>query len=130
MNAFHPYIALLPVNELKVNVNTGGADVLRSLGNSLTLEEAEALAETPREFRDVAEANAQYAGLADSAEALTVTSAFFEVRVRVELGDARAELVSVLHRHPNTGRVRLLGRDFGRRVPSIFYGTTASGEQP
>lgn len=125
-----PHVALLPVNELKVNVNTGGADVLRSLGNSLTLEEAEALAETPREFRDIAEARAQYAGLADSAETLTVTSAFFEVRVRVELGDARAELISMLHRNPNTGEVRLLGRDFGRRVPSVFGGKTAPGEQP
>ena len=125
-----PYVALLPVSELKVNVNTGGADVLRSLGNSLTLEEAEAMAETPREFRDIAEASAQYAGLADSAEALTVTSAFFEVRVRVELAEARAELISMLHRDPNTGEVRLLGRDFGRRVPSVFDGTTASREQP
>ena len=125
-----PYVAVLPVSELTVNVNTGGADVLGSLGNSLTLEEAETLTETPREFRDIAEARAQYAGLADSAEALTVTSAFFEVRVRVELGEARAELISMLHRDPNTGEVRLLGRDFGRRVPSVFDGTTASREQP
>lgn len=125
-----PYVALLPVNELKVNVNTGGADVLRSLGNSLTLEEAEALTETPREFRDIPKASEQYAGLADSAETLTVTSAFFEVRVRVELGESRAELISMLHRDPNTGRVHLLGRDFGRRVPSIVDGRTASGEQP
>lgn len=123
-----PYVAVLPVNELKVNVNTSGAGVLRSLGNSLTLEEAEALTETPREFRDIAEAREQYAGLADSAEVLTVTSTFFEVRVRVELGEARAELISMLHRDPNTGRVRLLGRDFGRRVPSTFRGIDASGE--
>lgn len=125
-----PYVALLPVDELKVNVNTGGAEILRSLGNSLALEEAEALTETPREFRDIAEAREQYVGLADSAEVLTVTSAFFEVRVRVELGEARAELISMLHRNPNTGRVRLLGRNFGRRVPSISHGTNASGEQP
>ncbi len=113
-----PHVALLPVNELKVNVNTAGADVLRSLGIALTVEEAEALTDVPREFRDIAQAREQYAGLADSAEVLTVTSSFFEVRVRVELGEARAELISTLHRDPNTGRVRLLGRDFGRRVPS------------
>lgn len=124
-----PYVALLPVNELKVNVNTGGADVLRSLGNSLTLEEAAALTDTPREFRDIAEAREQYGGLADSTEVLTVTSTFFEVRVRVELGEARAELISTLHRDPNTGRIRLLGRDFGRRVPSTSHGTNASGER-
>lgn len=125
-----PYVALLPVNELKINVNTSGAGVLRSLGNSLTLEEAEALTENPREFRDIAEAREQYVGLADSAEVLTVSSAFFEVRVRVELGDSRTELISTLHRDPNTGRVRLLGRDFGRRVPSTSLGIDASGEQP
>lgn len=123
-----PYVALLPVNELKVNVNTSGAEVLRSLGNSLTIEEARALMETPREFRDVAQAREQHAGLTGSAEMLTVTSAFFEVRVRVELNDARAELISMLHRNPITGEVRLLGRDFGRRVPSTFDGSTVSGE--
>ena len=124
-----PYVAVLPVDELKVNVNTGGARVLLSLGNSLTLEEAEALAETPREFGAVAEASEQYPGLADSAEVLSVTSAFFEVRVRVELGEARTDLISTLHRNSTSGEVRLLGRDFGRPVASIFDEKIAIGDQ-
>ena len=123
-----PYVALLPVNELKVNVNTSGVEILRSLGHSFTLEEAEALMESPREFRDVAEAQARYAGLADSAELLTVTSAFFEVRVRVELAGARSELISMLHRDPQSGELRLLGRNFGRRVPSIFDAASANAD--
>ena len=111
-----PYVALLPVSDLKVNVNTAGATVLQSLGISLP-PEAE---ESPREFRDVAEAVARYPDLAKNAELLTVSSAFFEVRVRVEWNEARAELISMLYRSPDNGRIRLLGRDFGRRVPSIL----------
>ena len=123
-----PHVALFPVQELKVNVNTSGAEVLRSLGHAFTLEETEALMEIPREFRDVAEAVARYAGLSDSAQALTVASAFFEVRVRVELRGARAELISMLHRDPRSGAIRLLGRNFGRRVPSIFDEESADAE--
>ena len=123
-----PHVALLPGDELKVNVNTSGAEVLWSLGHSFTVEEAEALMELPREFPDVAEAIKQYAGLSASAEALTVTSEFFEVRVRVELAGARCELISVLHRNPHSGAIRLLGRDFGRRVPSIFDVASANAE--
>ncbi len=115
-----PYVALLPVNELRVNVNTASAAVLRSLGASLAPEEAEALAESPREFRDVGEAVTRYPGLAESAELLAVSSGFFEVRVRVEWNEARAELISTLHRDPDSGHIGLLGRDFGRRVPSIL----------
>ena len=115
-----PHVALLPVAALKVNVNTSDVVVLQTLGQALTPDEAEALVESPREFKDVAEAVARYPGLSDSAELLTVTSAFFEVRVRVEQGGARAELISLLHRNPVNGEIRLLGRDFGRRVASVL----------
>lgn len=115
-----PYVAALPVEQLKVNVNTVGAEVLRTLGNSLTPEVIEVMLESPREFRNVDEAKTQYPGLAASEEVLTVISEFFEVRIRVELDGARAELISMLHRNPASGEIRLLRRNFGRRVPSIY----------
>ena len=117
-----PYVAALPVDELKVNINTVGAEVLRTLGNSLTAEAIEVMMESPREFQNVAEAKTQYPGLSASEELLTVTSEFFEVRVRVELDGARAELISLLHRNPASGEIRLLRRNFGHRVPSIYDG--------
>ncbi|MCY3820733.1 MAG: type II secretion system minor pseudopilin GspK [Gammaproteobacteria bacterium] len=123
-----PHVALLPDSELRVNANTAGGTVLYSLGASFATEEAEAPAESAREFKDIAEAVTQYPGLRDSVEALTVTSAFFEVQVRVDLGDARAELVSTLYRDPVTGRIWLLGRDFGRRVPSTYEAVPAGTE--
>ena len=115
-----PYVAALPVDELKVNINTVGAEVLRTLGHSLTPDAIEVMMDSPREFRNVAEAKTQYPGLSASEEALTVTSAFFEVRIRVELDGARAELISMLHRHPASGEIWLLRRNFGRRVASIY----------
>ena len=123
-----PYAALFPVNELRVNVNTAGAVVLRSLGASLAPDAAEALTESPREFTDVAEAVTRYPGLAKTAELLTVSSALFEVRVRVEWNEARAELISTLYRSPDSGEILLLGRNFGRRVPSIVEEIQARGE--
>lgn len=115
-----PYVAPLPVNELRVNVNTVEAAVLQSLGAFSAPGEVEAMMEMPREFKDVAEAVTRYPHLGKSAELLTVSSAFFEVRVRVEWNEARAELISILYRSPDSGEIRLLGRDFGRRVPSII----------
>ena len=123
-----PHVALLPIDQLKVNVNTSGAAILQSLGQPFAQNEAENLMESPREFKDVAQAVAQYPGLSESAEALTVASAFFEVRVRVELAGARSELISMLYRDPESGRIRLLGRDFGRRVPSVLDAITADAE--
>ena len=123
-----PYVALLPVNELKVNVNTADGTVLYSLGASFAPEEGDAPIETAREFTDVAEAVTQYPGLREGMEALTVTSAFFEVQVRVEMGEAQAELVSTLYRDPVSGRIWLLGRDFGRRVPSTYDAVPAGTE--
>ncbi|MDE0054173.1 MAG: type II secretion system minor pseudopilin GspK [Gammaproteobacteria bacterium] len=123
-----PYVALLPVNELKVNVNTADGTVLYSLGASFAPEEGNAPIETAREFTDVAEAVTQYPGLREGMEALTVTSAFFEVQVRVEMGEAQAELVSTLYRDPVSGRIWLLGRDFGRRVPSTYDAVPAGTE--
>ena len=115
-----PHVALLPVDALKVNVNTSGVAVLHALGQDFTPEAAEALMESQREFKDVTEPAALYPGLSNSTEVLTVTSAFFEVRVRVEQGGARAELISMLYRNPDNGEIRLLGRDFGRRVASVL----------
>ena len=115
-----PFVAALPVEQLKVNVNTAGAEVLRTLGNSLTPEVIEVMLDSPREFRNVAEAKTQYPGLAASEDVLTVISEFFEVRIRVELDGARAELISMLHRNPASGEIRLLRRNLGRRVPSIY----------
>ena len=115
-----PYVAAFPGDQLKVNVNTVGAEVLRTLGPGLTPEAIEVMMESPREFQNVAEAKTQYPGLSASEEVLTVTSEFFEVRIRVELDGARAELISMLHRNPASGEIRLLRRNFGRRVPSIY----------
>ena len=114
-----PYVAALPVSELKVNINTVGAEVLRALGNSPAPEAIEVMIGSPREFQNVDEAKTRYPGLSAGEEVLTVASAFFEVSIRVELDGARAELISMLHRNPASGEIRLLRRNFGRRVPSI-----------
>ena len=115
-----PYVALLPIDQFKVNINTADAIVLGSLEATLAPDEIQSLMDTAREFKNVAEAVARYPGLAKRADLLTVSSEFFEVRVRVEWIESRAELISMLHRSPDSGEIRLLSRDFGSRVASIF----------
>ncbi|MDE0350281.1 MAG: type II secretion system minor pseudopilin GspK [Gammaproteobacteria bacterium] len=112
--ALRPHVAWLPETGLRVNVNTAGYEVLRSLAPGLSEEEAETLIESDREFQEVAEATAQHAALGNSVAAIAVMSEYFEVRIRAELEDTQVTLASMLHRDPTTGRVRLLARDFGR----------------
>lgn len=112
--ALRPHVAWLPDTALRVNVNTAGYEVLRSLAPGLSEEAAETLIESDREFQEVAEVTAQHAALGNSVAAIAVMSEYFEVRVRAEFADTRVTLASMLHRDPTTGRVRLLARDFGR----------------
>lgn len=107
------HVTVAPAQSPRVNVNTAGYEVLRCL--NLPEEAARELAESEREFEDVAQATAEHAALGASAAALAVTSEFFEVRVHVEAADTRAALASMLHRDPTTGAMRLLARDFSPR---------------
>lgn len=108
-----PHVTTTPAPRPRVNLNTAGYEVLRCL--RLPDAVARGLVESERAFEDVAQAVAEHAALGASVAALAVTSEFFEVRARAEIGTARAELASMLHRDPTTGVIRLLARDFGRR---------------
>ena len=49
-----------------------------------------------------------------------MVSEYFEVQVRAEVGETRAELASIVHRDPNDGSMTLIARDFGRDFRSRF----------
>lgn len=115
-----PYVTLLPTDELKINMNTVEQRVLEALSPNFNPGDAEALVESAREYTDVPSITAQYAALGDSVDAMTVSSQYFEIRVRAEVSGTRAELTSIIHRDPTTGAMTLLSRDFGQRFRSLF----------
>ncbi|MCY4058529.1 MAG: type II secretion system minor pseudopilin GspK [Gammaproteobacteria bacterium] len=111
-----PHVTVLPTHQLAININTVADAVLASLAPNFPAADAQLLVEQVRDYDDVEGVIASYAPLGASAAALRVGSQFFEVRVRVHVGETRTELTSVLHRDQKTGELTLLSRNFGRRV--------------
>ena len=111
--ALRPHVAVLPLLDQRININTATPEVLGALAPNFAVGEAQLLAAEIRDFDDVESVIAEYAALGESAGALDVRSDFFRVQVRVVLRDTQVELTSDLHRDPDTGRLTLLSRNFG-----------------
>jgi general secretion pathway protein K len=113
-----PHVVALPTTALRVNVNTATAATLAALSPQLTLERAEAIADMPRQYTDIVSAVAEFPELTPAQGVLSVTSAFFRINAMAEIDGVRVELVSIVHRDPEDGSIRLISRDFGRRYVS------------
>ena len=115
-----PHVCVLPVNALKLNVNTATSHALAALAPELNEPELRMLTETPRAFENLAEFTKLATGFETVAQHLGVTSEFFEVQVRVEVGGGTAMLTSVLRRDPSSSAITLISRDLGRDFRSRF----------
>lgn len=113
--ALKRHTTVLPTNASKINVNTAGYEVLRSLSPNVSAMDVSNLVDSTREFKDISSVTAQYPSLGGVVSALKVESEYFEVQVRVDSRTLRCELTSLLYRDPSNGKIRLLERDFGRR---------------
>lgn len=111
---------VLPVSELKLNVNTASASALASLSPNLSESQMLALTESLREYESVAEVTSEYPDLVPASSALSVTSDYFEIRVRAQVDDSLVETASVLHRDAENGTIRLITRDFGQEFRSFY----------
>ena len=114
LQRLRPHVCVLPVNALKLNVNTATSHALAALAPELNEAELRVLTETPRAFADLAEFTKVAAGFETVTPHLGVTSEYFEVQVRVAVGDRTAMLTSVLHRDPESSAITLISRDLGR----------------
>jgi general secretion pathway protein K len=114
-----PNVAVLPTTALRINVNTAGAPTLEALAPQLTPARAESLVESDRRYEDANVLVAEIPELSAGVDAMAVVSEYFEIHARAEIDGFRTELTSVIHRNPNTGRMTLLSRDFGKRLPSM-----------
>jgi len=125
-------LCVIPSDELHLNVNTANAQTLAALSPNLTEAQMQAFTDAVRTYSNVSEVTAEFPELASAADALSVSSEYFEVQVRAQVGDSRAELATVLHRDPSDGTLRLIMRDFGKDFRSMFEaeapGNGAPGE--
>lgn len=120
MELLRPHVCVLPVNALKLNVNTASSHVLAALAPELHEPEIRMFTEMPRAFKSLVEFTQAITGFETLGQHLGVTSEYFEVQVRVEVGGATAMLTSVLRRDPNSSAITLISRDLGRDFRSRF----------
>ena len=114
LQRLRPHVCVLPINALKLNVNTATSHALAALAPELSEPELRMLTEAPRTFANLEEFSNVAAGFETLTPHLGVTSEYFEVQVRVAVGDATAMLTSVLHRDPDSSAITLISRDLGR----------------
>ena len=123
-----PHVCALPSNRLKINVNTATGPTLAALGANPRVDELrlQRLMETERAFEDLDEFTAQdaFPEFGSLRGLLSAASEYFEVQVRVRVGDSVAVLTSVLHRDLDNGAMRLVSRDLGRDFLSRFEAQT------
>lgn len=115
-----PHVAVLPIVEQRINVNTANAEVLGALAPNFPVADAQILAGELRDYETTAEVIEAYAPLGASPDTLTVTSEYFRVQARAIFGDAQTELTSMLHRNAETGALTLLSRSFGEPFEAVY----------
>lgn len=117
-----PFVAALPDTNAPVNVNTASAEVLVAIAPQLPLEQAAGLVAVRNETEgwDSVQAFLQEPALAGmpglSDVSLGVQSSFFQVSVRARFGERFAYLTSIVQRDPTDGSMRVIYRDFGKKV--------------
>lgn len=116
LDRLRPHVTVLPVAHQRINVNTASEVVLGILAPNFPPGEAQQMLAQPREFETVENVIATHAPLGESADALAVSSEFFRVQVRAEVGGVRSELTSVLHRDAASGLMTVISRSFGERI--------------
>ena len=125
-----PHVAVLPLNALRVNVNTANEVVLSTLAPNFDASGALALVEREREIARVEDITATHAALGEAVGVLSVRSAFYRIQVRAEVDGARSELTSLVYRDPEDGRLRLLWRSFGERFEPFAWHEQSPDERP
>ncbi|MEA1888786.1 MAG: type II secretion system minor pseudopilin GspK [Pseudomonadota bacterium] len=109
-----PFIAALPAKDVRININTAPAGLLRILGkNTLSIDESRRLvSDRPQDKGYTVEEFLQHdmmAGEQDIATPLiTNQSSYFLIKSSAEIGRSRAKIVSLVER--KNGKVGVIGR--------------------
>lgn len=115
-----PYVIALPPvpgsdEPTKININTTSPELLSAVGENLEPDDAASIVDLRNQegFPDLASAQAIVGAEKLSDELFDVKSEYFRLHVLAVIGSSRVSMYSVLHRDPQSGTVRTLGRSLG-----------------
>jgi general secretion pathway protein K len=123
-------VCVLPTPALKVNVNTATPAVLAALVPEVNADMLAEFAAGPRDFSDIGQFTSQFSEFSNAVDALTVSSEYFEISVRVRVDDSTIEMVSVIHRDLASGQIELVSRDLSRHYLSRSAALVAARPSP
>lgn len=114
-----PHVTVLPMGKAPINVNTASEEVLQSLTETLSDQQAKTLAEqreeTPWKTLDNFKSDPLLSSSGLKADYLSVSSEFFEIATKISLSDRVVRLVSLIHRSKNDGAMLTISRDQGQK---------------
>lgn len=125
IGAIAPHLCAIPGAANKVNVNTASVSLLYSLDAGISIDDAQGLVDSQRSFLDVQsfiDANSEFEVVASQ---LSVTSEYFELQAKVQVGESTLNIASQFFRNADTGKVTLLQRDFAKIFQSKIVVDTA-----
>lgn len=125
--ALEPYVTAIPppvagssdgsgANTMtRININTAPPELLSAIGENLTPDDAARIVEQRNQqgFANLAEAQQVVGAEKLSDNLFGVQSSYFRLHVLAVIGSSRVSMYSVLHRDPQSGTVRTLGRSLG-----------------
>ena len=116
VKALAPYVAALPVSDVKINVNTASLPLLRALTRSVLSESAgenliAGRGDEGYKNNDAFLAMTEFAGQSEEiAPLVSVSSLYFEVQGRARYGRLEGAIYSILQKIPSTRQVRVVHR--------------------
>ena len=108
-------VCVVPDTGSKINVNTASAQTLYSLDAAVSIQNAEAIAQSVRNYQTVTEFLQNHPEFAVVQQQLAVRSHYFMLVAQARLNRSSVNLTSVLYRDPSNRRFTRLHRDFGKR---------------
>ncbi len=120
-----PFLSALPVADVPININTAPEAVLAALVKADPGDRLRAFIQQREQQEEGFQSSEMFInqvignGEGVKKEDLSVSSDYFEVRVRTEYNGKRAHLISTLYRDSETGEIILLSRDHSQRFSFI-----------
>ncbi|MFV1872173.1 MAG: type II secretion system minor pseudopilin GspK [Oleiphilus sp.] len=110
-----PHVTVLPQGRSPVNVNTASPEVLQSLTETMSDQQAKTLVEQREEkpWKDIEsfKADPLVAASVLKTQYIGVNSEFFEIATRISLSDRVVRLVSLVYRAEKDGVMQVIRRD-------------------
>ena len=114
-----PHVTVLPQGRAILNVNTATEEVLQSLSQQMTDQQAASLVSTRDKdvWNDINSFKSDPIVQSSKVDAtnLGVNSEFFEIASKITLSDRKVRLVSIIYRNQKDGAMQVIHRDQGQK---------------